>query len=317
MKILNTIGENFTPEGRDTLSSLGKTDYIIPTQDELTRTIGEYDAALIGLGLNFDKRILDNAQKLKVIATATTGLDHIDVKTAEEKGITILSLRGETEFLNSITGTAELAAGLMIDLMRFTPWAFDDVKKYHWDRESFRGHNLYGATLGIVGMGRLGTWMARYGKAFNMKVLYTDPNVSKSPVSGCKKVSLDELLNKSDVVSVHVHLSPETKNMFNKALFKKMKKTAYLINTSRGEIVHEADLLAVLKNGDIAGYGTDVLAGELEFNKSFTDYPLVEYAKTNKNVIVVPHIGGMTHESRKNTDIFMAHKLADYLKDSK
>lgn len=313
MNILNTIGENFTPEGRKTLSVLGDVDYIIPSQEELVNTIHKYESALIGLGLNFNKEVLDKAKKLKVIATATTGLDHIDVEEAKKKGITIISLRGETEFLNSITGTAELAAGLMIDLMRFSPWAFDDVKEYNWDREAFRGHNLYGATLGVVGVGRLGTWMARYGKAFGMNVLFHDPEVIKSPVPDCVKVTLDEVLSKSDVVSIHIHLSNETRDMFNKDLLKKMKKSAYLINTSRGEIVHEADLLDALKSGKIAGYGTDVLAGELEFNKSFKNYPLVEYAKKNKNVIIVPHLGGMTYESRANTDIFMAKKLKNFL----
>ncbi|MAG12896.1 hypothetical protein CL630_03760 [bacterium] len=313
-KILNTIGEIYTDSAKKILEEIGDVDYINLTQEELKNIISKYDVAVIGLGLNFTKDILENAKNLKVIATVTTGLDHVDVEYAKEKGIEIVSLRGEDEFLNTITGTAELAAGLMIKLLRFMPWAFDDVKNYRWDRENFRGRNLYGLTLGIVGLGRLGKWMARYGNAFGMNVIYHDPNLSTPDVGSLgAEVSFDELLQKSDVVSIHVHLNEETENMFNSEVFKKMKNIAYLINTARGGIVHEGDLLNALQSQEIAGYGTDVLADELNFNKEFSNHPLVEHAKKNRNVIVVPHIGGMTVESRERTDIFIAEKLKKLL----
>ncbi|MBI2047951.1 MAG: hydroxyacid dehydrogenase [Parcubacteria group bacterium] len=315
-KILNTIGEAYTQEARDILSRVGEVEYKPLTQKDLVNNIDNYDIVVIGLGLNFNKDILKKADKLKIIATATTGLDHIDLDAARERGIEILSLRGETEFLNTITGTAELAMGLLIDLVRFTPWAFDNVKEYKWEREKFRGHNLYGKTLGIVGMGRLGTWMARYGKAFGMNIIYYDPH-AKLPTSDVSSlgqgVSFDELLEKSDIISLHAHLNKETENMFNAEVFKKMKNTAYLINTARGGIVDEKALLNALKNKEIAGYGTDVLADELSFNNGFTNHPLIEYAKQNRNVIIVPHIGGMTVESRERTDIFIAEKLKKHL----
>jgi len=155
-KILNTIGETYTEKAKKILSTLGGVTYKTPSQEGLSAIISDYDVVVVGLGLRFHKEILKGAKNLKVIATATTGLDHIDVEYAKERGIEILSLRGEDQFLNTITGTAELAWGLMIDLVRFTPWAFDSVKNYKWEREKFRGHNLYGKTLGIVGMGRLG-----------------------------------------------------------------------------------------------------------------------------------------------------------------
>ena len=190
-----------------------------------------------------------------------------------------------------------------------------DVKNYRWDRESFRGRNLYGLTLGVIGLGRLGKWMARYGNAFGMDVLYHDPKLLTSNVDSLgTEASFDELLQKSDVISIHVHLNKETENMFNAEVFKKMKNTAYLINTARGDIVHEGDLLNALQSQEIAGYGTDVLAGELNFNKEFSKHPLVEYAKESRNVIIVPHIGGMTVESRERTDIFIAEKLKKFLK---
>jgi len=312
MKILNTIGDIYTKEAKEILSSLGKVDYVTLTQDKLLEKIGEYDVAVIGLGLTFDKEVLDRAKNLKVIATTTTGLNHIDIEYAETRGIIILSLKGENKFLDTITSTGELAFSLMLDLMRFNPWAFESVKKYEWERENFRGWSLYGKTIGIVGMGRLGKIVAEGAKGFRMNVIFCDPEVHHPDYE--KVQSLDELLERSDVVSLHIHLAPETERLIGITELKKMKNGAFLINTSRGEIVDEDAVLSSLESGEIAGYGTDVLAGELSFTKGFSDYPLVEYAKKNKNCIIFPHTGGMTHDSRSATDIFIAKKLSVFLK---
>jgi len=314
-RILNTIGEKYTASAREILSSLGRTDFLVLKQSQLIEIIKDYDIIVVGLGLNIDREVIDRGEKLKIIATATTGLDHIDVEYAENKGVKILSLRGETEFLNTITGTAELAFGLLINLWRHIISAAGSVKNYEWDREKFRGHNLCGNTLGIVGLGRLGRWMARYGQAFGMNVIvfdpYADEEIFKDLV--CEKVDFDTLLDRSDAISIHVHLNQETESMFNVEVLSKMKNSAILINTSRGKIVKEDDLLAALEDKIIAGYATDVLADELEFDKSFSDHPLVEYAKSHNNLIIVPHIGGMTFESREATDIFIAEKIKKYI----
>lgn len=198
----------------------------------------------------------------------------------------------------------------MIDLMRQISVSFDDVKNYHWDREKFRGRVLANKTFGVVGVGRLGRMMVRYGKAFGMKVIACDPYVKEF---GCEKVDFDELVSKSDIVSIHVHLNKETENMFNKDVFEKMKDSAYLINTSRGKIVNEDDVLGALENKKIAGYSTDVLSDELNFNNGFSNHPLVEYAKNNSNLIIAPHIGGMAYEAREATDIFIAEKIQRHL----
>jgi len=310
LRILNTLGEHFAPKARKVLETLGNVDYKEVNHKELLEIAGEYDIIVVGLYPMIDKEVLDVARKLKYVAIPANTLENIDEEYAKEKGIEVVSLWGETEFLNTITGTSELACGLMIDVLRFTPWAFDDVKNYKWERENFRGHNLYGLTLGIVGMGRLGSWMARYGKAFGMNVIFYSPHTEKSPVSDCAKVTLDELLQKSDVVSIHAHLNKETENMFNAEVFGKMKKGAYIINTARGKIVDENALINALESGEIAGYAADVLAQEFETDVSLKGYPLVEYAKSHQNVIIVPHTGGMTHESRERTDIFIVEKIA-------
>lgn len=314
-KILNLFGEHFSDDARQILESLGKVTYRTMTQEEIIDSIAEYDVVLMGLYPEMNRDVLKNAKKLKVIATVTTNLDHIDLECAREHDIQVLSLKEEIDFLNTVTGTAELAVGLMIDLMRKSPWAFDDVKNYGWRRENFRGHNLYGKTLGIVGLGRLGTWMARYGKAFNMNVIAQSPNLDSVACEriGCRPVDFDTLLKESDVISIHVHLNEQTMHIFNERAFSRMKESAYLINTAIREVVHEGDLLRALEGKKIAGYGTDVLADELWFDEGFSNHPLVEYAKAHDNCIIVPHIGGMTYESRAATDMFMTEKLKSFL----
>lgn len=305
-KILNTIGDSFSKEAKKILGIFGDVDYFLLTQEELKEKIPDYDLLLVGLGLNITKEVIDKGKNLKIIATATTGLDHIDIDYAKKHGIKIVSLRGENDFLDTITGTAELAFGLMIDLLRFIPHAFEDVKSYHWNRDAFRGKVLRGKTFGILGLGRLGRMMAKYAKAFEMRVIYFDPNSNNEKY---EKVDFETLIRESDILSIHVHLSDETENIINAEVFDKMKDSAMLINTSRGKIVNEDDLLRFLNSQKIGGYATDVLSGELNFDKNFSNHPLVEYAKNNKNLIIVPHIGGMTNESREMTDIFIAEKI--------
>src|SRR3989344_2780366 len=192
MRILNTLGKTYSVEAHTILSRLGKVTYQTQGQKQLEANIEKYDIAIIGLGVFFTAPVFKKGKNLKAIVSATTGLDHIDLREAKRRGVGILSLRGETKFLNTITGTAELAMGLMIDLLRRTPHAFDSVKRYEWNREAFRGHNLYGQTLGIVGLGRLGRLVARYGEAFGMRVLFCDPRVEKTPRRACGKVPFEK-----------------------------------------------------------------------------------------------------------------------------
>ncbi len=313
VRILNTIGTTFSQQARPLLSAFD-VDYRDVTQANLAATIVPYNAVLCGLGLTFDRQVLDAATNLKVIATATTGLDHIDVSYAAQRGIAVVSLRDDVDFLRTITGTAELAWGLLLSLTRCIPFAFDDVKNGRWDREKFRGHSLHGKTLGIVGAGRLGSMMAKYGYAFGMRVVFADPGVD-ALATPSEKCTFPELLQESDVVSIHVHLDGSTKHMFDTEQFSAMKSTAYLINTARGEIVNEAALIKALDAKRLAGYAADVLADELAFDvASVMGNPLVSYATSHKNCIVVPHIGGMTVESREATDLRIAHMLAEHVR---
>lgn len=313
-RFLNTIGPVFAPEAKEILKKIADVDYKIVSQEQISDEILSYDAVICGLSNNFSEDVLKQTNRLKYIATATTGLDHIDLNAAKKNNVEIVSLRDEEEFLNTITGTAELAFGLMLMLARKIPEARDAVLKGEWKREDLCGRSLRGATLGIIGLGRLGKMMASYGTAFGMKIIYHDPKVHHD---SWQKEPFENLIEQSDYVSIHVHLSKETEHMFDCKALASMKKSAFLINTSRGKIVDESALLDSLKSEDIAGYATDVLDGELLFGKYCGDHPLIVYAQNHSNVICVPHIGGMTYESRRDTDIFIAEKLVNAFNKNK
>ena len=312
MKILNIV-EGFSDEARPLLEAVGEVEYKTLSQEELEQGLPGVDALLVRIGRNINAEVIDNSPDLRVIATATTGLNHIDLVRAKERGVTVLSLKDEVAFLDTITSTAELAFGLLIDLMRFTPWAFDSIKRYEYQLEGFRGKSLYGKTLGVVGMWRLGKIIAAGAHGWRMNVIFTDPHVSQEQFPAYTKVPFDDLLAKSDAVSIHVHLAKETETMFSPEVIARMKAGAYLVNTSRGEIVDENAVLEALKRGHLGGYGTDVLSNEATILEDFSDHPLVEYAREHQNLIIVPHTGGLTHDSRVGTDVFIAQKLVSYL----
>ncbi len=313
MKILNIV-EGYSEEAKSVLAKAGEVDYKTVSQADLPAMVGPYEVLIVRLGLHIDAAVIDAAPNLKYIATATTGLNHIDLEYAKQKGITVLSLRGENEFLDTITSTAELAFGMLIDLMRFTPWAFDSIRRYEFLLEEFRGKSLHGKTLGIIGMGRLGKIVAHGAAGWRMNVLFVDPHVPQEKFPQFKKVELEELLEKSDAVSLHVHLAKDTEKMIGKDVLSRMKRGAFLINTARGEIVDEQAVLEALESGMLGGYATDVLTGELELTKKFENHPLVEYAKSHRNCLIVPHTGGLTSDSRIATDVFIANKLVGAVK---
>jgi D-3-phosphoglycerate dehydrogenase len=301
-KIICTIG-SFTPKAQAILESIGD----VTLTETLNGNLEDATCFIVQLGVNITRDVIDSAPNLKIIATATTGLDHIDVSHAESKGITVLSLKGETEFLNSITATAELALGLLISLVRKIPIAHASVIHGKWDREGHRGHSLSGKTLGVIGYGRLGKMMALYGEALGMKVIYSDPNEPD-------EISVLELLPQSDVISVHVHLDDGTENMIDADALQLVRPGAVLINTARGKIVNEQAVIEALESGALAGYATDVLSNELDFEDSQATGDLIEYAQSHDNVLITPHIGGTTVEAREATDVFIARKLANSLR---
>lgn len=270
---------------------------------------------VVRLGHQLDRAFLAKFPKLKIIATPTTGLNHIDLHEARRRGIQIISLRGHTSFLSKIPSTAEETMGLILDVMRNLPWAFEDVKAGRWNRDRFKGRQLLGKTIGLVGCGRLGKLVAKYARAFGMRVIGSDPHVSKRDCvrAGIEKVTLPYLLKHSDIVSLHVLLTDDTHDLFQKKHFRMMKPAAYFVNTARAELIERDALITALKKKWIAGAAIDVMRNERGDGSHLKRDPLWQYAKSHTNLIIVPHVGGATYEAMQVTEDFIAELVVRQL----
>ena len=275
--------------------------------------IAELNVVIIRLKYLIDASMLAQAPALNVISTATTGLDHIDLQAAEKRSITILSLRGETAFLKTVTATAEHTWGLLLALLRHIPQAHAAVVSGDWDRTKFFGRELQGRTLAIVGLGRIGQMVARYGLVFRMRVVAYDPYQTEW-VDGVERAeSLRAALSGADVVSVHVPLSRETTHLIGAAEIGALKNGAVVLNTSRGAIIDEAALIDALERGHLRGAALDVIHDEYSPTSGLRDR-LIRYAASHQNLLITPHLGGATHDSLEKVEIFMAEKLVRHLK---
>ena len=256
-----------------------------------------------------DKELLKDTD-VKLINTCSTGMNHIDVDYCNENDIEIYSLTKDMNLINKLPSTSELAFGLMMSLLRKIPQGQKHVSEYNWDYTQFMGRQIKGLKVGIVGYGRLGRMMYDFCKAFGADVMIYDPYVREQLSDSfllnhwCR--SLEQLFEFSDVVSLHVHVTDETKYMINKDLFGSIKKDCYIINTSRGEIVNENDIVEGLKSGIINGYGTDVIENEFD---DLTKSPIIKAMNSGENIIVTPHVGGMTIEGQTKAYTWAINKL--------
>lgn len=269
------------------------------------------------MGYSFDKNKIDIAKKLQVIGSPTTSTAHIDVDYAKQKNIVICSLQDQQVFLDSITPTAELTWGLILSVIRWIPDSFESVCQGEWSSQDYGKQTprmLSKMSIGIIGLGRLGRWVAKYAKAFQMDVYYYDPFVSDAQLARCE--DLYELARKSDIVTVHVHISKDTKNLIDNKFISAMKKGSYIFNTSRGGIVNESDLLEGLLSGHLAGAGLDMLEGEHlpGFCSGLTDNPLIKYAQSHNNLIITPKIGGCTVDAWEITERRVVELVIEELK---
>jgi phosphoglycerate dehydrogenase-like enzyme len=278
---------------RDALAGAADVVHVKAEQKDVAAALREADGVLdASMKVKLTPEMLASAPNLKIISTATTGSDHIARDGLEQRGIAVRTLKEDPDVLRNITPAAELSFALLMALARKLPAAVQHVKEGGWTREEFPGVMLRGKTLGLIGCGRIGGWMARYARAFGMDVIGYDPFLTTFPDT-IRKVTLPEVFAQGDFVSVHVHLSPETTGLATKALIGSMKPGAFLINTSRGAIVDEGALLAALESGRLGGAGLDVLEGEPET----ADHPLVRYAKTHDNLLITPHVGGFSPDA--------------------
>lgn len=238
-----------------------------------------------------DEEVLKNSN-IKVINTCSTGLNHIDMDCCERNNVKVWSLKEDFELINDLPSTAELSFGLMMSLLRKIPEGFDSVKKGEWDYEPFIGRQIKGLTIGIIGFGRLGRITTELFKGWGVNILVNDPYVGTFEY---EQVEIKEIQKKSDVVFLHLHANKETRNMVDRELLSNMKRGSILINTSRGELVNEKDVINSIKEGHLGGYGTDVITDEFGDVK---ESELVEFSRENNNVVITPHVGGMTWEGQ-------------------
>ncbi len=300
IKILITEPEYFDKDARSILSKRGKVIVKHLSRNELTKQIPEIDAILVRIETHLDRTMLGKAKRLRVIGSATTGLNHIDVSYARSRKIRIFNLHG-----THTIPTAEHTFALILSLCRKIPWAYAALARGEWKRYRFIGTELKGRTLGIIGYGRIGSRVAVYAKAFGMKVIAYDPYVDTKEVS---MVSLHTLLRNSDIVTVHATLTEQTENMIGSREFGMMKKSAFFLNTARGEIVDQHALLDALKRHRIAGAAEDVFPKE-----PLGSSPIERYARKANNLIITPHIAASTDIAVHEAGIEIAKEVADAL----
>ena len=293
--------------GIDSLKGAGMTVDYMPdiTADELISRVKEYHVIIVRSRIKITKEIIDAAVNTKIIARVGVGLDNIDVNEAELRNIRVINAAEA-----AINAVSELAIGHMISLARSIPYADAEIKKGHWVKKDLSGVELKGKYLGIVGVGKIGRNVARIAKALRMNLIgYDLYPINRDFVRevGLITTDLDTLVTSADFITFHVPLTQETRHMLNAERFSKMKKTAFIINTSRGQIIDENALHSALTGGKIAGAALDVFEVEPPVNKMLIELP---------NVICTPHIGSQTQDAQKLASTVIAEKIIQSLRDS-
>ncbi len=270
--------------------------------EELKNICADYDGWVIRSGTKITAELIASAKKLKVIGRAGVGYENIDADAATQRGIVVMNTPGG----NNVT-TGEHTVALMMALARHIPQAVASVKNGKWDRNKYVGVELCNKTIGIIGLGNVGRIVAERAAGLKMKVLGFDPFIAAENIArmGVEPGSLDEIFAKSDFITVHVPLTPDTQGLINKAAFAKMKKGVRIINCARGGIVDEQDLADAIKAGQVAGAALDVYVDE----PPPADHPLVKL----EQVITTPHLGASTDEAQLNVAIAVAEQMIDFL----
>jgi len=269
---------------------------------DLLAQIGEYDALIVRSETKVDAAVVDAGRKLRVIGRAGIGVDTIDVDAATRRGIIVMN----TPQANT-TATCEHTLAMMLALARNIPQADASLRRNEWARSKFMGMQLMGKTLGVIGLGRIGTQVARRAQAFGMEIIAFDPYVSEESArhNKVKLVSLDELLSQSDFVTLHSSLNPGSRRLLDAAAIARMKPGARVINVARGALVDADALHAALTSGKLAGAALDVFDDE----PPPADLPLLKLP----NVVVTPHLGASTVEAQRDVSIQMAEQILDAL----
>jgi D-3-phosphoglycerate dehydrogenase / 2-oxoglutarate reductase len=314
--ILVAEAERFSPQAVARLEQVGRVELADLDRPGLLAGVADADVLWVRLRHRIDEEVLAAAPGLRAVVTPTTGLDHLDLEAAERHGVRVLALRGEVDFLREIRATAELTIALMLSLLRHVPEAAEHVRAGGWDRDRFRGRELHEKTVGVVGLGRLGTIVASYLRAVGAEVIAADPHRAPAEApDGVELCELGDLLARADLVTLHASLSEATRGLLGAAELDRMRDGAWLVNTARGELIDEDAMLDALRTGRLAGAALDVLRDERP--AGMADHPLVRHAREHRNLLITPHIGGATSESMAKTERFLADRLAAILEDGR
>ncbi|MFI5237384.1 MAG: phosphoglycerate dehydrogenase [Ignavibacteriales bacterium] len=278
-----------------------KTDF---SNEELLAMISDYNALVVRSSTQVDARLIEKMENMEVIGRAGAGVDNIDVKAATRKGILVMNTPGG----NTISA-AEHTMAIMLAAVRKIPQANISLHLKKWDRKRFQGSELFGKTLGLIGLGKIGKEVAIRANAFGMKVISFDPLVSADSISDLQiqLVSLEDIWKNSDIISVHTPLNERTKNLISYNELTKCKSSVVIINCARGGIVNESDLLKGLKDGKVSAVGLDVFETEPpDFGIGLIQHP---------SVVSTPHLGASTEEAQQKVAVQIAEQIVDYFKN--
>jgi len=304
-QILVTEPDAFPADGLEVLSRVGDVSARSVSRAELAEAFCCYDAILVRLAHRIDTDILGLAPRCRILGTPTTGLDHIDLAACASRGVQVISLRQEKQFLRTVRGTAEHSVALALALLRGIVPAVAAVNRGEWDRDAFRGHEIHGMTVGVLGVGRIGSMVADSYLSMKARVLGYDARRGwrHKGVARCRDIHT--LCDSSDLLTVHVSYDVGDPPAVSASVISRLPRGAFLVNTSRGGAVDEAAILEALRSGQLGGVAADVLMGEPDVRAN----PLIEYARQGGNVIITPHIGGNTLESRVRAETLIAQRV--------
>ena len=301
MKIL--VSDSLSKQGVEILQKAGFTVDVKTklSKEELLKEIKAYDGLVIRSGTKVTAEVIAAAEKLKVIGRAGSGLDNVDTQAATRRGIVVMNMPGG----NTVT-TAEHAMAMICAMTRRIPQATASMRGGKWEKEKFMGVELYNKTLGIIGIGQIGGYLAKLAQGISMNVIAYDPYMAEERARkmGVEIVELPELFRRADVISVHTPLTAETRSLINASAIAQMKPGVMIVNCARGGIVNEVDLADALKSKKVAAAAFDVFDEE----PITPDHPLLGL----DNFICTPHIGASTTEAQENVAIGIAEQIVDY-----
>jgi D-3-phosphoglycerate dehydrogenase len=298
------VCDSIDEKGINSLKNAGLTVDYTPdiSAQELISKVSDYDVIVVRSRTKITKEVIQNANKIKIIARVGVGLDNIDTEEASKRNIEVINAAEA-----SITAVSELVIGFMLSLSRSIPFANYETKNGNWIKKNLTGTELKGKYLGIIGLGKIGRNVARLARGLRMNLIgYDVVPIDKGFVQEVSLITTDlkTLLESSDFITCHVPLTEQTKHLVNKEMFSNMKSSSYIINTSRGEVIEEKALIEALKNNKIAGAALDVFEVEPPTNKELLDLP---------NLICSPHIGAQTREGQELASTVIAEKIIQKL----